>query len=159
MLLTEIGPAENKLEFLEEYLIVVPTITLREAKSLIKMIREDYDANMAAVQKEAMVKRNWIQKKYDKMVEAAKGLPAKLKAAKEWFKAQMAKLGAWVKKAKEVVKNAAKKSGGVVKTKYQAGVKLAKSYPKTAVGLAAAAVAAGAGGGYLAYKKRKEGKK
>jgi hypothetical protein len=162
-ILLDYAPKDNKLEFLEEYLIVTPSITLQEAKSLIKLIHEMGVDAAEQVNVKAEAKVGVLKRTYAKMVKAAKSAGTytaeKAKALKDWLAGKIKAVWEWAKRMKDAIKGGAKKSAGYVATKYKAGVSLAKAHPKSAIGLGIAAGAAAAGGGYVAYKKYKEKKK
>jgi len=158
MILMEVAYKNEELEYLEEYLIRKPTLTITEARKLIFIIEED---------KEAVIKQ--LKGKAKKNLDSLKAwFEGRVKYLKEKYEG--ATLVKYLKKLKETYKNKRLaiinslelKTGMAIKRfdKMKTSVKVAwKTVPKK--GKIGAAVAGGLAAGtglaaYAANKKRKE---
>jgi hypothetical protein len=168
VILTEIGLKENKLEYLEEYLIVSPSITIQEGRALITDIITEAKLSMAELKLQADKLRKAAKVQYDNMIAKAQGVPAKIAAAKAWFSKKMASIAKWFNSMKDGIKSQAQKAAGLVKTAVKKSGEAAggagkaiKAVAGTKAGKIGAAGLAGvalAGGGYAAYRAAKNKK-
>lgn len=154
---------DNRLEYLEEYLIVTPILTLTEAKLLLREVTAQMETELAAIVKKIEARKDLSKNQAAAMIAKVRknmGLEpqeklTKIGEIKTSLKAKLGKLDAMLDKARAAIKARAKQAGGYVAGKYRTGVALAKANPKTAIGLGLAAGTAAAAGGYAAYRKNK----
>ena len=172
-LLKEVEGSEPKeLDYLEEYLVVAETITIKEAKELLTLVEQMHQDVEKQVQGRLKKALSSLTKTYNEKIAAARKAVAAAKAEgksagyikKLSVKADNLKQEFGIKKANiyQRFKNVSKELGNKAsKSKNLIKLKALKMIPKTkggkigaAAGVAAAGIAA-AGLGYGAYKMHK----
>jgi hypothetical protein len=151
----EIDGSDTKLMYLDEYLILAPQVTLKEAKELIVLAEEDRSKALEKIQVVAKKRsekiKDWFKNAYAKAKAA--GNKEKMKKIKDAYEKKMSKLSDWASRMKKAATDKAGSNISKIKLAY------GKIGPKTKIGAAAGLGIAAAGAGYAGYRAAKNRKK